>query len=262
MAEALPARPATSARPVGWRPTASRSSGSRSPSTAARRSCVASTCRSRPGARSRCWARAAAARRRCCGSSPGSRSPTEGSCGRRQGVTAPGSSAGEAPHRHGVPGLGAVPHLSVARNVGLRAPAAERRLARIDEALGMVGLAGMGDRCPRPCRAASNSVSRSPGRSPHAPGPAARRAVLEPRRTLGSRSAPRSTSCWSSWASPRSSSPTTRTRRSSWATAWRCSPRRGRAVRLPRRCTCARTRWLADFVGRRTSSLVGQGDLR
>ncbi len=41
------------------------------------------------------------------------------------------------------------PHLSVARNVGFGLPRAERRSSpRIDEALEMVGLAGMGDRMP------------------------------------------------------------------------------------------------------------------
>ena len=41
------------------------------------------------------------------------------------------------------------PHLSVARNVGFGLPRAERRASpRIDEALGLVGLSGMGDRMP------------------------------------------------------------------------------------------------------------------
>ncbi|MFN7148786.1 MAG: ABC transporter ATP-binding protein [Microthrixaceae bacterium] len=41
------------------------------------------------------------------------------------------------------------PHLSVARNVGFGLPRAERKVSpRIDEALELVGLAGMGDRMP------------------------------------------------------------------------------------------------------------------
>ncbi len=41
------------------------------------------------------------------------------------------------------------PHLSVARNVGFGLPRAERKVSpRIDEALDLVGLAGMGDRMP------------------------------------------------------------------------------------------------------------------
>jgi iron(III) transport system ATP-binding protein len=40
------------------------------------------------------------------------------------------------------------PHLTVAANVGYGLPRAERRSARVEEALEMVGLAGLGDRMP------------------------------------------------------------------------------------------------------------------
>jgi putative spermidine/putrescine transport system ATP-binding protein len=59
------------------------------------------------------------------------------------------------------------PHMTVADNVGYglrvkKVPGAERR-SRVAEALAMVRLESLGDASRRSCRAASASVSRSPG---------------------------------------------------------------------------------------------------
>jgi ABC-type Fe3+/spermidine/putrescine transport system ATPase subunit len=71
-------------------------------------------------------------------------------------------------HRHGVPELRPVPHMTVFKNVafgwsGARVPPAERR-QRVAEALALVRLTGW-RAYPRQLSAASSSASRSPARS-------------------------------------------------------------------------------------------------
>ena len=74
------------------------------------------------------------------------------------------------------------PHLTVGANIAFGIPRAERSPARLAEALGLVGLDGMGDRPPHTLsggqqqRVALARARTAPRRV------AARRAVLEPRR--------------------------------------------------------------------------------
>ncbi|MEI2697275.1 MAG: ATP-binding cassette domain-containing protein [Microthrixaceae bacterium] len=100
------------------------------------------------------------------------------------------------------------PHLSVSRNVGFGLPRQERRRSpRIDEALELVGLSSMGDRMPATLSGGQQQRAwRSLARSRHGRRFCcwtSRSRTWTPR--CAHRCEPRSTSCWSSSGSRRSS---------------------------------------------------------
>ena len=187
------------------------------------RCCAASTSGWRPAPSSPCWARAAAARPPCCVRSPGSSGRTPAPCTSATGccLATARSCPRAAPDRHGLPGLGPVPPPERRPERGLRPARAAQRPSRSTEALAMVGLGGLGDRRPAPCRAGSSSGWPWPG--PWPPSPACCCSTNRSRTSTppcGCRCAPRCIALASS-ASPPCSSPTTRRRRSCWVTRWR-----------------------------------------